>query len=358
MMTKVRRASALLIVVIMSLAVLLPLVPASAQDGGVDLPYLIVNVGALNIRTGPGVEYASIGVLNGGQSYNIEGISPDRIWFYIVGTSYGDGWVRGRHTIFRGDIDAVPVINGPYGELSASTFYVNIRIPVYDAPRGVELGYVPGGVEYAAVGRDFVGDWIQIQTPQYGAAWARFASGVFRGYYFNLPIDPGTVPQFGDTDPILYVNVEALNLRAGPGANYAVLGVLTGGNSYSVTGVSPDQIWFYIVGTPYGDGWVRGRHTTFRGDIDAVPELGPDYYGALQGAVFYVSIYIPVYDKPGGNALGLIPGRAQYAISGRSSGGGWVRLETSMYGTVWTQYSRGFFQGSWVNLPIIYPPYE
>jgi len=162
----------------------------NAQDGGdnIDFPYLIVNAFRLNLRTGYGVEFAVLGELRGGERYNVEGISPDLIWFYIVDTPYGDGWVRGRYTYFRGIIRDVPIIGEPTGAPAPSRFWVNIFIPVYDHPLGRPLGLIPGRREYSVTGRSFLGGWVRIVTAEFGEVWTQASRGSFRGYWFNVPI--------------------------------------------------------------------------------------------------------------------------------------------------------------------------
>lgn len=315
---------------------------------------VIINTTSLNIRTGPDAKYASVGVLRGGESYLATGISPDKIWFYIVGTAYGDGWVRGRFTIFRGDIHSLPVIAGGYGALESSTFVVNINTVVYEQPNGKQLGTIPfGGQEYAATGRVYDGGWVRIETPDYGSVWVRWASGAFRGVYFNLPIIYGHAPMEEAVElPYLVVNTTGLHLRTGPSVAYAAIAELRGGESYPILGASEDRIWFYITGTPYGDGWVRGGFTIFRGNINAVPSLdGPN--GALAPSRFFVHIYIPVYDDIRGSQVGLLAGRTEYMVTGRSLDGIWVQLQTQQFGSVWTQNSRGSFRGYWPNVPVI-----
>jgi hypothetical protein len=168
--------------------------PVMAQDGGnneevaVARPYLIVNTYALNLRTGPSKRYAVLGVLRGGDSYNIEGKSPDGIWFYVVDTPYGDGWVRGKYTIFRGEINEINIIAGPYGTLVQNRLYLHVYSPAYDFPGGDRLGLVPGREEYPVTGRSFNGNWIRFVTPEFGEVWTNTSRVSFRGYWLDVPI--------------------------------------------------------------------------------------------------------------------------------------------------------------------------
>lgn len=329
---------------------LVPNTEAEAQGGGA---VVVINSFRLNIRTGPGVQFQSLGELEGGQTYAVEATSPDKIWFKVRGTPFGTGWVRGRFTIFRGDIDSVPVDAGPYGALARSTFIVNINIPAFDQPGGEIIGTIlGGGREYEAVGRSFDGIWIQLNTPQ-GVVWAQSASGAFRGLWFDLAITAGQEGGvlFQPEREVVIVNAFRLNVRTGPGVGFLSLGTLEGGQEFEVIGISPNRIWFLITGTPFGDGWVRGRYTIFRGDIDAV-NVVPGPYGAVQPATFLTEVFVPVFDSVGGNRLGLLA-PAEYVVTGRDFNGGWIRIRTNDQGDVWTQISRGFFRGNYFGVPII-----
>jgi uncharacterized protein YraI len=317
------------------------------------LNIVIINAAAVHLRTGPGAQYASLGILHGGANYTVTGISPDRIWFYIIGTAFGNGWVRGQFTIFRGDIGSVPIISTGYGALSQATFVVNVRIYAYNRPNGVVIGILRGGREFLVTGRNYEGGWLRIQTPEFGEVWVIYDVGDFRGTYRNVPLieNAAVAPDLPDL-PYLVVNVEALNLRSGPGVQYAVLGILEGGDSYPILNMSEDRIWFYIGGTPFGAGWVRGRHTIFRGDIRGVSAQN-EPIGALAPSRFFVHIFIPVFDRPGGRQLGLLPGQAEYSVTGRSRDAVWIRLSTPQFGTVWTQTTRGSFRGFWPNVLVV-----
>lgn len=348
MLTQLRLA-----VVFLALVLLLSNVVVVDGDTG---SYIIVNATQVNVRTGPGVQYLSIGTLRGGEQYPVAGISPDYIWFYITGTPHGNGWVRGQHTIFRGNIRALPVIEGPYGALEPAAFLLNVAVSVYDQPNGNNIGALPGGsTAYPVVGRSYDGNWIQLST-QYGEVWTYPSVGIFRGTWSNVPVvwgRPQVQPLGVDEPEYIIVNATRLNVRTGPDVKYASVGTIRGGERYGVLGISADGLWFYIEGTSYGNGWVRGRHTIFRGVIREVPVVDVMESAALAPAYLYVHVYIPVYNRPFGLQQGLLAGNQQYLVTGRNLDGSWLQLQTPTYGAVWTQASRGSFRGYYFNIPVI-----
>ncbi|MBZ0318864.1 MAG: SH3 domain-containing protein [Anaerolineae bacterium] len=162
-------------------------------------------------------------------------------------------------------------------------------------------------------------------------------------------------------EPYLFINIYALNLRTGPGVEYAIIAVLEGGDAYEVLGHSPDAIWF-LIDTEFGVGWVRGKYTLFRGELEDVPLVLPDeeteLYGDLQGGLFFLHIFQPVYDEPNGERLGYLPGRYDYPVVGRTLSGAWLLLLSDEFGLVWIPASAGSFRGYFFNIPVIFPPYK
>lgn len=350
-MKNLRQILLLVVLLLGSIPLFLDPTTETQAQGGENV--VVTNAFRLNVRTGPGAQYQSLGEVEGGLTFAVEAISPDLIWFKVSGTPFGTGWVRGRFTIFRGDIDSVPVDAGPYGALLTPTFIVSINIPAFDQPGGSVIGTIlGGGREYRVVGRSFDGIWIQLDTPS-GVVWAQSASGAFRGAWFDLAITFGLEGgvTFAPQQETATVNAFRLNVRTGPGVEYSSLGTVEGGDEFVITGISPDRIWFRVQSTPFGTGWVRGRFIIFRGDIDAVPVIeGP--YGELQPETFVTAVFIPVYDTINGSVLGLLaPG--EYTVTGRSFDGGWIRFRTATQGEVWTQFSRGFFRGDYFDVPIL-----
>jgi uncharacterized protein YgiM (DUF1202 family) len=68
----------------------------------------------LNVRGGPGVTYPIIGLLRGGQSAEVTGLSPDGGWWQIrlLGEGGGRGWVSGGYVTTQNTRD-VPLVQPP-----------------------------------------------------------------------------------------------------------------------------------------------------------------------------------------------------------------------------------------------------
>jgi uncharacterized protein YraI len=70
---------------------------------------LVVNTGNLNVRSGPGKEFTSIGVVPGGTVLEVTGFAANSPWFRVTG-SFGIGWVDSTFTLLRGNGSSLPVV--------------------------------------------------------------------------------------------------------------------------------------------------------------------------------------------------------------------------------------------------------
>lgn len=71
--------------------------------------------------------------------------------------------------------------------------------------------------------------------------------------------------------PTFSVAVAALNLRQGPGTNYAILDVLRSGEAGTITGRDAGGVWWQVKLSDGRAGWVHGGYVTVSGDTSAVP---------------------------------------------------------------------------------------
>ena len=118
--------------------------------------YLIVNTGALNVRTGPGAEYTVITTIAGGDEVGVIGRNDGReFWWYVELENGTRGWINNIHTLIRGDLSGAPVIES-MGTLIRPTLYIgypgNLLFP--SVPHlGIAICSLPGRVEFPIIGR-------------------------------------------------------------------------------------------------------------------------------------------------------------------------------------------------------------
>ena len=93
--------------------------PEGAADRAIDLgeeDELLVTREPLNVRTGPGNEYPSLGKVPIGSILGVVGVSPDRE-YYVVNVPLeidrsGRGWVPARY-VKTENVSNVPVVQPP-----------------------------------------------------------------------------------------------------------------------------------------------------------------------------------------------------------------------------------------------------
>jgi uncharacterized protein YraI len=153
-------------------------------------PTAIVNTGALNVRTGPGFGFASLGVLSGGTSMPIIGRSRDGSWIQVR-TPLGDGWVNLNYVVTQNYFGSAPVTEDQAaGAKTAATFVVltgtvNVR-------SGPNVGFpslftVNAGMKLNIVGQSIDRQWWLVEAPA-GKGWVSKQLGQAIGSVGTVPV--------------------------------------------------------------------------------------------------------------------------------------------------------------------------
>jgi len=283
-----RAVSALMILVLLLCAV----PGALAQQVSFAIPKLVVNTSFLNVRMGPGVQYAMLVTVVGGTELPVLGTVGDRVW-YQVNTDAGPGWVNAEFTLPRGDFSRVPLVEAP------------------------------------ALGDPALG----------------------QGGGFTPPADSAAAP----SGNVVIVNTGNLNIRSGPGASFASIAVVPGGTSLGVVGRARDDVWLFVQGD-FGRGWLNSELVLFRGVYGTVPVIGADEVAASAsggqggGASGFTGISILGGDFYAGPGFGNI--QLATAISGdlntvlpllgamTVNGVQWYQVNLPPFGVGWTTQAQ------------------
>ena len=149
-----------------------------------DLPgYGIVNTSRLNMRTGAGVQYSRIAILNGATELIILGRNPAETWWYVQVDDLR-GWVSGEFIALRGDVRGAHIVPGQ-GELEPARFVYYNDYPLYTGPTTLASATcnLTRTVENEIVGRTNGSDWYQVRTVCNGASvtgWVQASLGAVR----------------------------------------------------------------------------------------------------------------------------------------------------------------------------------
>ncbi len=169
----------------------------------------------------------------------------------------------------------------------------------------------------------------------------------------NPVLSPGTAPDgtggggVVSTGITATVNVSLLNLRSTPVLTAPILSKLKRGETYPVTGRSPDGAWArLLVGATTG--WSWAQHLTFSGDFNAVPVvdtgIAPPAAPQPTGVRGRVLGNLRIREAPTIRSaqIGLMPWGAEMDILGRNRGHSWYMVR---YGEV-----VGWSSAPWIKI--------
>jgi uncharacterized protein YraI len=162
--------------------------PALPASFGLDVPHVVVNTGFLNARSGPGAQYSVVATLSGGTELPVIGKAEDGVWFLVRGP-FGQAWLNNEFTVFRGSIDAVPVIHSVVGVLSTPVAIISSSVTMYAAP-GTNfgaIGTINGPIEVPVVARTADSTWLQLNS-SLGFGWVLSSQVLLRGDASTIPV--------------------------------------------------------------------------------------------------------------------------------------------------------------------------
>jgi uncharacterized protein YraI len=352
-MSHYQRTIVFIIGLILAIASLLGAVaPALAQGGNV----VVVNTGAINIRSGPSANTTSLGTVSGGVELAVTGRSADGAW-WRVDTAFGTGWVSASLVAFQGVLDAVPVVDQPAGVVEPPTVIVDrFAATVYRNPNpdSFVVGIAPTNAVLVVSGRSMDGNWWQVETPM-GTGWINAGEVAFRGDISLVQRvgDPG--PSFNG--PTIRVNVDTTVLTQPGGGE--TLATLPAGTALPASGRSADNTWWQVAGI-FGIGWIPVSNVSLAGSAASIRVAsdatvgGPEFTGrafatALVEAerkVAYAGDSFssdPMWDARLGEQLGVV---------GRSADGLWLQVTKPGY-IGWMNFSGLTLQGDMAGIPIV-----
>ncbi|NLX11423.1 MAG: SH3 domain-containing protein [Chloroflexi bacterium] len=354
-MIRSTRAAALVVCTILALlSVLLPwAAPALAQGENV----VVINSGAVNVRSGPAANTTILGSVPGGTELAVTGRSANGQWWRVQ-SPFGVGWVSNLVVVFRGIFASVPVVSEPVGTLESATVIVD-RFPatVYRNPNedSFIIGIAPTGTTLTVIGRTADRLWWQVDTRS-GSGFVTAGSVAFRGDAALVPLvsDPG--PSFDG--PTIRVNADTV-VTTEPGGG-TVLTTLTAGTAIPASGRSADNAWWQVAGT-FGIGWIPVSSVSLVGNADSIRVVsdvtgprGPEASGQAFAKVLIEIERKVAYSAPGfGSAPMWAAGLGQEAgVVARSLDGLWLKV--AMDGKIgWMHFSGITLVGSLVDIPAV-----
>lgn len=342
------RAGFLLAIALLVLASTGPVLAASISSESTHVsqtgPYA-TSSGAVYVRGGPGTGFFVLGTLYQGEVVPILGVSPDGGWWYVA-ARFGEGWVAGTG-VTASSADSVAVRDpGPIATVTAGV--LNVRGGA--GPNAASLGRLSQGQQVLVTGTNEDGSWLQIRWA-YGTGWVS-------SQYVRITGGAVTATLAVTSDrPYGIVLSAFLNVRTGPGVNYALLGQVAGGTTLPIVGRSANNTW-YQVETPLGTGWVSAAYVALRNEYGAAPITTGNLAGAaVSGPIAIVNtgaLHIRSGPGPQYTSLGTLAGGEEAQIIGRSADWSWWLLETRV-GTGWASSMYIIARGDTTGVPYVAP---
>ena len=242
-----------------------------------EYPMGTVKSDKLTIRTGPGLEYESVGLLSKGDRVAIQKQQSDgaRMWGKIKA-----GWICMDYVLMDGaeEESTEPEETEPEGEVVMGTVKTS-ALTIRTGP----------GAEYASVGLVHQGDRVTITKQQSDGSrmWGKIEAGWICLDYVLLdgeeeePTEPEvtepetTKPEVTEPeeDAVMgTVTTAALTIRTGPGAEYESVGLLSKGDRVAITGQESDgtRMWGKIA-----EGWICMDYVLLDGEEEPTQPTEP-----------------------------------------------------------------------------------
>ncbi|MFO7538498.1 MAG: SH3 domain-containing protein [Chloroflexota bacterium] len=151
-------------------------------------PTAVVNTGALNVRSGPGVSYSVVTWVQQGQTLSLLGRNANSSWVQVRTAGNHTGWVNASLIQANVAVSSLPVVGAaaPTGTAVVSTGALNVRY----GP-GVSYGAfaaVYQGTTVSLLGRNQAANWVKIQLPNGNQGWVNAAFLQASVAIVNLPV--------------------------------------------------------------------------------------------------------------------------------------------------------------------------
>lgn len=215
-----------------------------------------------------------LAILDAGQTVQVIGVSPDRQYWAVAVPYYetGHGWVPAYLTLVQNPEAAPEMVETDLGIRATDqmpvlemTTNVNVRqLPNIDSLR---LDVLKPGVVIPAIGLSEDGYWYAVKLLDGRTGWVSkdYVTATNVDVLPVITISPASLgtmmPSPEPGKPYLVASV-TVNLRAGPGREYQVVGTLEQYMMAAVQGKSSDGKWWAVGfnGTQNGRAWVAGEY--------------------------------------------------------------------------------------------------
>ncbi|MCX6046642.1 MAG: SH3 domain-containing protein [Chloroflexi bacterium] len=218
----------------------------------------VIGVEAAPLYQTPGG--ATVQTLIPGTPVTVTGRSEDSQWVQIDDSTLGKGWMAAQQLIIFG-VDSLPVVavaSAAVDKVATQTTTTPITVQTTDTPT----------VTTSAVTTPTVG--VITVAAQTSPGTSTVTTTVAPAPTAEAVITSST-PTTDSTAASLTITAAGLNVRAGPGTNYAVVTKVTAGQTYPVQARNGASNWLQITLANDQLGWVSAQYVKLTGAVNALP---------------------------------------------------------------------------------------
>lgn len=234
----------------------------------------VVATGALNVRSGPGLQYSVVAVVVGGERVTLLGRNSNSSWVLIRETSNVEGWVNASLLASNVPISSLPVVTDRTPDTlptTASAVVITSAINVRSGPGAIypSAAVVTKDVTVALLGRNEDGTWLQVRTASGVVGWANASNVQANVEIASLPVVEVTQPS-----NVAVIATGALNVRSGPGTSFEAFTAVIRGQTLVLLGRNNSATWVQIQLPSGSVGWVSANYIYGSIPISELPITG------------------------------------------------------------------------------------
>ncbi len=247
-----------------------PIPTATATAVPVSGASATVTTGALNVRSGPGVAYNSVAVVNQGTVVSLIGRNSNSSWAKIRLANGTEGWVNVTLITPNVAISSLPVLDAPSVTATAlvSTGALNVR-----SGPGVTYSVITvasQGHTVSLLGRNANSSWAKIRLANGTEGWVNASLLTPNVSISSLPLaDSPAAPE----PPVPVAPGAVLSLRSGPGTNYPVTGSVYQGLQVTAVGRNANNTWLKVQLSDGQQGWIGAQYVQLSIPIGNLPVM-------------------------------------------------------------------------------------
>ncbi len=245
----------------------------------------VIATGALNVRSGPGLEYSVVTVVNQGNVVNLLGRNANSSWAYIQTAAAKTGWVNASSSYITPSvaISSLPLVTTSTATPTATPTHTPTPAPstatALVATGALNVRSGPGvtysvltvttqGQTVTLLGRNANSSWAKIRLSNGTEGWVNSSLITPSVSISSLPLaDSPAAPQ----PPVPVAPGAVLSLRSGPGFNFPVTGSVYQGLQVTAVGRNADSSWLKVQLSDGQQGWVGAQYVQLSIPVGNLP---------------------------------------------------------------------------------------